>query len=69
MKRSVVNQNENDLAAGLVPVEVVARDAQEVLGDLAEFDQAEEEAGKSRPEQQLPRLLFPSWLTALGHLR
>jgi hypothetical protein len=37
-----------------MPVKRIAGNAQPILGDLAEADQAEDEAGNRRPQKQLP---------------
>jgi hypothetical protein len=65
VKRLVVNQEHDHLAACIVPVEVVARDAQPILGDLAEADQSEHEPSNRRPQKQLPWRRFDDVLLAL----
>jgi hypothetical protein len=48
-----------------VLVEAIARDAQVVFGDFAKTDKPKDKPRHSRPEQQLPRLLFQASFAAL----
>ncbi len=64
---AIVDRNEHDLAAGFVIAKAVPRDAQHVLRDFAEPDQAEDERGHCRPEQQFPARTFHLLRLAQAH--
>jgi hypothetical protein len=53
-ERVIVDFDKYDVAAGRVAMEAVAAGAEQVLGDFAEADQAEDQAGDGRPQKQLP---------------
>ena len=52
----VVDLDQNDLSAGLMPMQRVSTCSQHILGDVAEADQAENQSGNGGPEQELPLL-------------
>jgi len=68
-QRRIIDLDDDDLAARIVRVQVIASNAKVVLGDLAEPDQAEDESGQRRPQQQLSWFLFQSLIAALRHGR
>ena len=53
-ERGIVDADDDDVAARLVRVKAVAAGAKHVFGDLAEAEQAEDQPGKRRPQQQPP---------------
>ena len=69
LQRAVVDQQDDDVATGVVLVKAVAGDAKPVLGDLTETDKAEDEAEDRRPQKQLPWRWFGYSLRALRHVR
>ena len=67
-KRLIVDLDQNDFAARLMPVKAVAQRPQRVLGDLAGADQAENQPSDRRPQKQLPWRHFGLGFRALRHL-
>src|SRR3954447_5995907 len=68
-KRLVVDQDEDDVAAGAVRMKTVPPNAQIVFRDLAESDEAEDQASDRRPQKQLPWCRLRYGLLALRHVR
>src|SRR6185437_11526227 len=50
----VVDLHEHNVAARVMAMELVARDAQPILSDFAEADQPKHKPGNGHPQKQLP---------------
>src|SRR5689334_15970504 len=65
----VVERDEHDVAARLVPVEAVPEGPERSLDDFPRADQSEDEASKSHPQQQLAAWSLRPDFRALRHQR
>jgi hypothetical protein len=64
---SIVDADEDDVAARLVLVEAVAAGAQQVFRQLTEADEPEDQSDDRRPQQQLPRRSLGLWFVPRRH--